>query len=243
MAWAGLEGRRMLVVGASSGIGRATALLAAASGASVVAAARRQELLAELAEGITLHRCDVADPEQALALGGHAAAHLGGLDVVVYAAGTAPLAPLATTTAQQWHEVLATNLVGAAMVVRGALDHLRAARSARKPAVALLSTHTVARPWPGLVAYAASKAGLDALARGLREEEPWLRVLDVAVTNTATGFADAWDPAHAGVAFTRWTSGAYLSGEILSAETMAGHILDALVDDGSDDDVVVSAPS
>ena len=243
---AGLEGRRLLVVGASSGIGRAVALAACRAGAAVVAAARRADRLAEVVSeamdtGGDAHALtrDVADPGTARQLPGDAAAILGGLDAVVYSAGVAPLAAVSAASADEWARVLDTNVVGAAMVAAGALAPLQASMAADgpRPVLALLSSHTVPRPWPGLTVYAASKAALEAMARGLRREEPWLRVLTVIVGNTATGFADGWDPEAMGPAFERWSAEGDYDGSVSSAEATAGGVLGALADDGGPDEV------
>lgn len=247
---ASLEGRRLLVVGASSGIGRALVLAACGAGAAVVAAARRADRLADLVsqamtEGVEAHALtrDVVDPAVARQLPEDAAAILGGLDALVYCAGVAPLAPVSSTSAEDWERVLDTNVVGAAMVAAGALAPLQASIGADgpRPALALLSSHTVPRPWPGLTVYAASKAALEALARGLRREEPWLRVLTVVVGNTATGFADAWDPDAMGPAFERWSAEGDYDGSVASAEETAIGILRALADDTGPDEISLTA--
>lgn len=237
------------MVGASSGIGRALALAACSARCGVVLSARRAEALESAAAearaaGGVAHAlaCDVTDSAAAEALAGSAGDLLGGLDAVVFAAGTAPLSLVSATSAARWDEVLTTNVVGAALVAAGALEHLRASAGAGRPrpVLALLSTHTIERPWPGLVAYAASKAALEALGRGLRHEEPWLRVLNVAVGNTMTGFADGWDQSSAAEAFGRWTQEGYFDGTAATAQETAAAVLDAMADDGGPDDV--SAP-
>jgi NAD(P)-dependent dehydrogenase (short-subunit alcohol dehydrogenase family) len=181
---------------------------------------------------------DVRDPTSVARLVANAAEWLGGLDIVVYAAGLARLAPLTAVTPAQWQESWATNVTGAALVVAAALPHLR-----RSPhgCVALLSSHSVGHPWPGLVPYAASKAALDELARGLRTEQPDLRVLRVVVGNTATGFADHWDPDTAGAALERWLEEGYLRHRVLEPTEVAEAIIAALARTGLDrsDDVEV----
>lgn len=246
----GPDGLRVLVVGASSGIGRATALALAAGGASVAVAARRLPPLLEVADAAHDGRarafpCDVTDERACHRLVDDAAAWLGGLDAVVYAAGSAPLGRVEATGAARWQSVLSTNVVGAALVVARALPHLRRSTAEAGRAgggggtVVLLSSHSVGHPWPGLVPYAASKAALDELARGLRAEEPEVRMVRMVVGNTATPFADGWDPAAADEALTGWLAGGYLRHRVLEPAEVAAAVLAALAGDGPDDVWVV----
>ena len=161
----------------------------------------------------------------------------GGLDTVIYAAGTAPLGSLSSTTAVQWHQILATNLVGAALVVTAALPHLDRQRG--RSAVVLLSSNSVDQPWPGLVAYAASKGGLNQLALGLRAEEKHVRTLRVVVGPTATSFADGWDPDVMTPYFEQWAAEGYLRHEVLEPDQTAAAILIALDHPDSPDDLSV----
>lgn len=225
--------RRVLVVGASAGIGRSLAVSLGRRGDHVALTARRAGLLADAvaeagptATGVV---GDATDGDACRILVAGAAAALGGLDAVVYAAGASPLGPVATTSAAAWQQVLATNVVGAALTVSAAAHHLR---EGRDPVCVLLSSHSVDRPWPGLVPYAVSKAGLDALAVGLRAEEPWLRVVRVVVGPTATSFADRWEPDTAGAYFERWAADGYLDHQVLEPGDVASRILAVL--DGSD---------
>ncbi len=235
--------RRLLVVGASSGIGRALVLEAAGSGAQVAAVARRLPLLADVVAeaggGARAFAADVTDPAAVRRSVGAAASWLGGLDAVIYAAGVAPLADLAVTTPEQWETVLSTNVVGAALVASAALPHLRRPATARRGSLAVLSSHSVGDPWPGLGAYAASKAALVELARALRVEEPEVRVVVVTVGDTATGFADRWDPVAATGALERWLADGHLSHEVLQPVEVARAILEALGAPGPDDVTVV----
>jgi NAD(P)-dependent dehydrogenase (short-subunit alcohol dehydrogenase family) len=209
-------------------------------------AARRRDLLDELIAGSDQPHlalalaCDTSDPDACQAVVAGAAAFLephGGLDTVIYAAGTAPLGPLSSTTAAQWHQLLATNLVGAALVVAAALPELRRHRG--DAAVVLLSSHSVDEPWPGLVPYAASKAGMNQLALGLRAEEEGLRTIRVAVGPTATSFADGWDADGATAYFEQWAQRGYLRHDVLEPDQTAARILAVLDDPDSPDDLLV----
>ena len=238
-----LEGRRVVVVGASSGIGRALAVAAGARGARVALAARRVEPLEEAVAEIQRSgsdarawRCDVTDEAQCARLVDDAAAWLGGIDLLVYMSGSSPLVRIEDADASTWHAMLSTNLVGAALVVGRALAHLR---RADRPAV-VVTTHSMGRPWPWLGVYGATKAALAELARGLRSEEPTVRVVCVAVGQTATSFADNWDQTTATAAFERWLSDGALRYRTLQASEMADAILAAVADGGGPDDLLIA---
>jgi NAD(P)-dependent dehydrogenase (short-subunit alcohol dehydrogenase family) len=238
-----LEGRRVLVVGASSGIGRALALAAGTAGARVALAARRVELVEQAAEEIRdaggdarAWRCDVTDDTDCTRLVAEAAAWMGGIDIVLYLSGSSPLVRVSDAPSALWHQMLATNLVGAAMVLRGALEHLRVASDP----VVVVTTHSMGSPWPWLGVYGSTKAALAELARALRSEEPYLRVLCVAVGNTASSFADNWDPEVAGVAFELWMADGLLRYEVLQSDEMAEAILAAVLDPSAADDLLIA---
>ena len=98
-----LDGKRLLVIGASSGIGQAVGEAAAAAGAQVVLAARRLDALeATAARCARAHavRIDVRDPDTIDAGVAEAVERLGGLDHVVYSAGMSPLAPVVRADAE-----------------------------------------------------------------------------------------------------------------------------------------------
>jgi NAD(P)-dependent dehydrogenase (short-subunit alcohol dehydrogenase family) len=203
----------------------------------VVLAARRVPIVdAPLGTALT---CDVSDPEACHQLVESAVGLLephGGLDTLIFAAAIAPLGSIATTTAEQWQSLLATNLIGAARTVAEALPHLREQPQAT---VVLLSSHSVGDPWPGLVPYAASKAALNELALGLRSEEPTIRTLRIAIGPTATGFADGWAPDVVGPYFEDWLAKGYLRHAVLEPQETASAILQALDDPGSALDLTV----
>ena len=94
----------------------------------------------------------------------------------------------------------------------------------------VVTTHSMGVPWPWLGVYGSTKAALAELARALRSEEPHLRVLCVAVGNTASSFADNWDPEVAGQAFEQWVADGLLRYEVLQCDEMADAILAAVLD-------------
>jgi NADP-dependent 3-hydroxy acid dehydrogenase YdfG len=166
-----LAGRVALVVGASTGIGAATATAFAAAGATVHAAARRRP---ELGEGIQGHELDVADRAAVDAL----AASLRSVDVLVVAAGiNVPDRRLDELTPETWDQIVAVNLTGAFNVVHALLGPLREARGD----VVLIGS--VSGSWPDVsgAAYQASKAGLLAFARaaGFEHHQEGVRVTTI----------------------------------------------------------------
>lgn len=206
-----LAGSRILVVGASSGIGRAVGEAAAAEGARVAFAARRADRLAEAAQaaggGAIAVPCDVRDDGACQAAVERTVEAFGGLDAFVYCTAVSPVRRFADADAALWRDVLDTNLVGAALVARAAIPHLRE-RGGRG---VFLSSSSVGRPYPALVVYAASKAALEETARGLRGEHPGIRWSVVVVGPTlGTEFSDAWDPAVAGEMFPVWRDKGYI---------------------------------
>ncbi len=177
-----LDGTRVLIVGASSGIGHALAIAAHSRGARVALAARRIELLAPLAEQLdgSAHELDVSDPEAIEAVVGGIGTSFGGLDAVVFTSAVVPFARVEDTDATTWLHAYAVNAVGASHVLRAALPHLA------ENAVALFaSSHDVGRPRAGVAAYHASKAALDEILRSWRAEHPDLPIIRVSIGPTA----------------------------------------------------------
>jgi len=234
-----LDGYRIVVVGASSGIGRSVGIQAAQAGATVAFAARRVELLddAVVAAGGECFAlpCDVRNDEQCAHAVDETARRLGGIDAVVYAAGMSPLVRFGDAAGDQLRHVLETNVVGAAMVAKAALPHLE--RSAGR--LVFLGSSSVGRPYPGLVAYTMSKAALHELARGLRNELPWLRVTTFIVGPTVTGFADSWDAELTMAMFGRWGAEGYPAGVAMTVEEMAHQVVWMLGSGGRVDEILV----
>jgi NAD(P)-dependent dehydrogenase (short-subunit alcohol dehydrogenase family) len=174
-------GLRMLVVGASSGIGHAVALSAAQRGAKVAVAARRMPLLTALAEatGGSAYELDVENSAAIEKVVAQAAADLGGFDAVVFTSTVAPMAYIEDTEITTWLHAFAVNTLGANNVLRCALPHLT------EDGVALITTsHDVGRPRAGVAAYNASKAALNEVLHSWRSEHPELSIIRVGVGPT-----------------------------------------------------------
>ncbi|MCG5434315.1 SDR family oxidoreductase [Mycobacterium sp. MYCO198283] len=176
-----VTGLRLLVVGASSGIGHAVAVDAAERGATVAVAARRMAQLRELAEtvGGTAYELDVEDPVAIEEVVAAAARQLGGLDAVVVTSTVVPFAYIEDTDITTWMHAFAVNAVGANNVLRAALPQLSDAG-----VVLIASSHDVGRPRAGVAAYSASKAALDEILHSWRGEHPELSVIRVGIGPT-----------------------------------------------------------
>jgi NAD(P)-dependent dehydrogenase (short-subunit alcohol dehydrogenase family) len=234
-----LKGHRILVVGASSGIGRAVGLQAAAAGADVAFAARRIDRLeaavAQSGGRSVAISCDVRDDEQCAQAVAQTVERFGGLDAVVYGAGTSPLTRSHDATGDLWRMVLETNVIGAAQVARAALPHLETSGGR----LVFLGSSSVGRPYPGLVPYTTTKAALHEMARGLRGEYPWLRVTTFVVGPTMSEFADQWDQELAIEMFGRWSVEGYPAGAAVTVEHMADQVLLVLASGARIDEILV----
>ncbi len=168
-----LADKTAIITGASSGIGRAAALLFAAQGASLVLVARRQERLDALAAEINAAggravavAGDVTDAVTHEAAVAAALASFGGLHVAFNNAGmVGPLQPLAAIGPAEWQAVLATNLTAAFLAARAQIPAMLARGGGSLVFTGSFVGASVGLP--GMSAYAAAKAGLLGLVRGI----------------------------------------------------------------------------
>jgi len=172
-----LDGQVAVVTGASSGIGRATARLLAAEGATVVLVARRQKLLGEVAEEIAsqggraiCYPADVADPQAVKRLFSTVEERFGRLDILVNGAGVnPPHRRLADAGLEDWTQVIEVNLTGAYLCGQGALPLMR-----KQGWGTIINISSMAGKRTSVlagVAYCASKHGLGSLTRSINLEE------------------------------------------------------------------------
>ena len=220
---------RTVVVGASSGLGRCIGIGLAQRGAKTALLARRQQRLEAAAKeagpGTLAITCDVTDTDSCRSALNEAADGLGGIDALVYAPGVGPLVRLADMDADTWRHVFDTNVIGAALVTAAALPHLTESSGT---AVYLSSVSaSVTPPWPGLGAYAVSKAALDKLVEAWRAEHPTVGFSRVVVGecmggegDSVPGFADGWDQDLAAEVMPVWFARNYMSGSFVGIEDL-----------------------
>lgn len=186
-----------VVSGAGSGLGREIALELARRGYDLALLGRRQTPLEETLElagpsarerGIILP-CDVRDGVALERCGEEIRSRWGGAEIVVPAAGVASIAPVERTSADDFSNILATNLTGAFLLIRALLPAMK--ERGRGWIFPLLSV-AAKRGFPGWSAYCASKWGLAGVVAVLREE---LRGSGVRITALYPGATDTpiWD--------------------------------------------------
>jgi NAD(P)-dependent dehydrogenase (short-subunit alcohol dehydrogenase family) len=225
-----IEGRRILVVGGSSGVGRSLGVQAAERGAAVAFAARRRELVAEAAEqagGASVGLvCDVRDPDSCAAVVADTVSALGGLDALVFATAIDRLVRLRDADAADWRASLETNVVGAALVTAAALPHLRES----KGRAVYVSASSIDRPLPGMGVYAATKYALETMVKGFQAEEPDLCFATVRIGSAMpTGVYESWDGELLAELSPAWTNLGYTHengpGGAMTVEDAAASIL------------------
>ena len=232
---------RAVVVGASSGLGRCIGIGLAQRGAHVALLARRRDKLDDAAKeagGDTLAiACDVTDEPTCRDAIAEASAGLGGIDALVYAPAIGPLARLADTDADTWRRVFDTNVTGAAIVTRAALADLTA--SAGTAAYLSSVSASLTPPWPGLGAYAVSKAALDKLVEAWRAEHPAVAFSRIVVGDCAGGegdattqFANNWNIDLAAELGQEWVSRNLLAGSLIDVDHLV-EVVDAVLRGGA----------
>lgn len=172
-----IENKVVIITGASSGLGEATARLLAARGARLVLAARRterlqalvQELEATGAQAIAV-ATDVADMAQVQALADAAMARFGRIDVLVNNAGIMPLAPIAKGKVDEWSRMIDVNIKGVLHGIAAVLPSMTAQNSGHIINIASVAGLKVFTPI-GTV-YSATKYAVRAISEGLRTEAP-----------------------------------------------------------------------
>jgi NADP-dependent 3-hydroxy acid dehydrogenase YdfG len=183
-----LNGRRVLVTGASSGIGADVSRSVVAAGGAVAMLARRKERLVELSEQLGEQTvpiaCDVTDLDRLDEAVDEAARALGGLDAIVAVAGRGMVGTMASGSPERWRDLMELNLLGPLAAVRATVARFE--DSGRRDVIFIGSTGALT-PMPGMGIYAATKRGLRAAFDALRLE---LAPSDVNVSYVMPGMFD-----------------------------------------------------
>lgn len=189
-----MEKRVIVIVGASRGIGRATALALAKPGATLVLAARDADALQTLADEIRskgAHAipmpCDITAEPHMRRLMTDAAAISGQIDLLVNSAGGAVIAPFEELALEQWESTLRTLLTGTFLACKHAAPHMQ-----RGALIVNVASVAARNAFPGWSVYSAAKSGVLGFTNAIREE---LRERGVRVTAVLPAATDTalWD--------------------------------------------------
>jgi short-subunit dehydrogenase len=187
---AGLSGKKILVIGASAGIGAGLARRLAAEGADVHLAARRRDKLAEHVDAIraaggraTAHACDIASGESVAALFAEVARDGAPLDAMINTSAVLWLEPFATQSEEAWRTMIAINLSGAICATQHALAHMLPRESGH---ILHVTSTAGALAIPYLAIYSTTKAALGHFLAALRGEygRSGVRFTELQIGNT-----------------------------------------------------------
>lgn len=189
-----LHDRIVLITGASSGIGEATARELASRGATVVLGARRLDRLERLVADIgaaggqaDARSLDVTDRDAMQAFADHALSRYGRIDAIVNNAGVMPLSPLSARRLDEWDHMIDVNIRGVLHGIAAVLPAMEAAARGHVVNIASIGAHAVS---PTAAVYCATKHAVRALSEGLRQETDRIRVTVVSPGTTASELAD-----------------------------------------------------
>jgi NADP-dependent 3-hydroxy acid dehydrogenase YdfG len=190
----GIQQKVVVITGASSGIGEATATLLAHRGARVVVGARRADRLEKLVSAIRAgggtaeyQAVDVTKREQVEALVGLAKARFGHLDVVVNNAGIMPLSPLEALKVDEWDRMIDVNIKGLLYGIAAGLPVFKEQGAGHFVNVSSIGGHFVV---PTGAVYCATKFAVRAISDGLRQESKDVRVTIISPGVVESELAD-----------------------------------------------------
>ena len=182
--------RVVIITGASSGIGEATAKELASKGAKVVLAARREDRLKELQETITTNGgqaiykvTDVTSRQQMDELAAYALEEFGQIDVLVNNAGLMPQAFMADNKVDEWDKMIDVNIKGVLYAIAAIVPAMRARKSGHVINISSVAGHNI---YPGATVYCGTKFAVKAISEGLRQEEA-MKGTNIRVTNISPG--------------------------------------------------------
>ena len=186
-----LSNKVILITGASSGIGEATARELAAAGAKLMIGARRTERLEalawELGETVGWARLDVTDRESFAQFVAAAEERFGRVDVLVNNAGVMPLSPRSALLVDQWDWMIDVNVRGVLNGIAAVLPRFVAQGSGHVVNVASTAAYRV---FPGAAVYCGTKYAVRAITDGLRMEHTDLRATTISPAATQSELAD-----------------------------------------------------
>jgi NAD(P)-dependent dehydrogenase (short-subunit alcohol dehydrogenase family) len=218
-----LAGKRVLLIGASAGIGRALAIRLVQDGAQVIMSARRGPELAKVAAeaggGIPV-QADITSAADCARLGQTVRDRLGQVDILVSSVGVAVLRMMADTEPADWRQTFETNVIGFHQVLRACLPSL-----VPDAIVAAMSSESVDEPRAALGAYSASKVALERALTAWRTEHPGFRFCRIRVgATTPTEFSSGFDMPTLVHALGEWAKRGLAQDRFMTPAEVAGTI-------------------
>jgi NAD(P)-dependent dehydrogenase (short-subunit alcohol dehydrogenase family) len=221
-----LAGRKILVVGASSGIGRSFASAAMADGATVCVAARRRELLDKLCADAgtgTPIVADISIPDDCARVVDEALTAMGDIDLLLFTSGAGRLTEIAAPDPADWKQAFTVNTLGPVLVTAAALR-----RIGSDAVVAFMSSESAGETRWGMSSYQAAKAALDSTVRSWRAEHPDRRFVRIVMGATiGTDFGNEFDGALLERAFERWAADG-ISSTLMESDQVGRQLADVL---------------
>ncbi|PKR49747.1 SDR family oxidoreductase [Thalassospira marina] len=189
-----IKDKVVVITGASSGLGEATARDLAAKGAKLVLGARRIDRMQALASELGLDgdcavKTDVTDHKQVQALVDHAIAKYGRIDVIVNNAGLMPQSLLEKQRIDEWDRMIDVNIKGVLYGISAVLPQMKKQKSGHIINVSSVAGHRVR---PGSTVYAATKYAVRTISEGLRQE---VKAYNIRSTIISPGAVDTELPA------------------------------------------------
>lgn len=187
-----IEGKVVVITGASSGLGESAARHLSAQGAAVALGARRTDRINSLADEITGNggkavalTTDVTDSDQVKKLVDKAVDEFGRVDVMINNAGLMPFSPLERGKVEEWDQLIDVNIKGVLYGIAAALPHMKEQKSGHIINVSSVAGHVVV---PGGVVYCATKHAVRAISEGLRKE---VKPYNLRTTIISPGIVDS----------------------------------------------------
>jgi len=175
-----IQGKVVLITGASSGIGETTAKVLAKHGATVVLGARRTDRLDKLVAGITAsggkataRALDVTSRKSSQEFADHAREQFGRIDVIINNAGVMPLSPLAALKVDEWDRMIDVNIKGVLYGIAAVLPTMQVQGSGQVICISSIGGLYVV---PTAAVYSATKFAVRAICDGMRQENDKIRV-------------------------------------------------------------------
>ena len=189
-----IKDKNVLIVGATGGIGKATALLLKQSGANLFICSTNSEKLSALAQELQLpsHQTfllDITDANAVKNVAENIHQQIPAIDILINAAGIGIIKPIENLTEQDFMQTVQVNLAGAFYLVKNFIEPMKIAK---KGLIINIPGVLGKTPMAGAAAYSASKYGLNGMMKSIREE---LKRTDIRITNIFLGGTDSafWD--------------------------------------------------